>query len=300
MPSTDPVMFTVQEVAAYLRLKERKIYDLITKKRIPCTRISGKWLFPKAQIDQWLLQAGELTSCATEAPAPAAVLVGSHDPLLEWALRESGSAFSLRITGSTAGLNDFADHEAGVCGLHLIDPASGEYNLPFVRALPARHDDLLLLGWAQRRQGLLVAPGNPLNIADLMDVARTGARFASRQPGSGGHALYEHLLADANLAHDAVRYAGTPLRSESDVGLEILAERADVGLAVYAVARQLRLDFIPLQTECFDLLLRRRDYFEAPFQALLAYTRTPAFQAKAAEMGGYDLSCLGEVRYNAA
>jgi excisionase family DNA binding protein len=296
-------MLTVEEVADYLRLKQRKIYYLIAQKRIPCVRVSGKWLFPKERIDQWLHsnckadKAASPTSAAIAAPAPP-VLSGSHDPLLEWALQELGFPLAVRTTGSADGLRRFAAGEASACGLHLLEAGTDEYNLAAVQGTLSGQD-IVLIEWAWREQGLIVAAGNPLSIRALADLKTQAARVIERQPGSGGHTLFQHLLTRQGIAPEELKRLPQEARSETDVGLAILGGKADAGLALAAVAGLLHLDFFPLARERFDLLLRRRDYFEPPFQTLLAFTRTPAFQEKAREMGGYDIAQLGQVRYNA-
>lgn len=294
-------MLTVQEVADYLRLKERKIYYLVAQKRIPCVRASGKWLFPKDKIDQWLYgepKAAEAAPATTASGSAPPVLSGSHDPLLEWALQELGFPLAVRTTGSADGLQRFAAGEASVCGLHLLQAGSGEYNLAAVQgAVPGQ--DIVLIEWAWREQGLIVAAGNPLAVESLTDLKSRAARVIERQPGSGGYTLFQHLLGRDGLAAEELQRIPQQARSETDVGLAILGGKADAGLGLAAVARLLNLHFVPLARERFDLLLRRRDYFEAPFQSLLAFTRTAAFQERAGELGGYDIAQLGRVRYNA-
>lgn len=291
-----PALMTVQEVAEYLRLKERKVYDLVAQRRIPCTRVSGKWLFPRAQIDLWLLQNSEWSGPDTYRSAPA-VLVGSHDPLLEWVLREAGAPFAMQIGGSVPGLQRFADGGAVVCGLHVPDPDSGAFNLPLVTTL-VKGQDIVVLQWALRQQGLVLAPGNPLHIATLEDLVDRGARLIERQEGSGSRILLLRLLEQAGVPRERIHVVTEPAHSETDVGLAVLAGKADCGLAIEATARQLKLDFLPLTFEYFDLVIRRRDYFEPPFQRLLRLATAPMCSSKAAEMGGYDLSGLGTVRYN--
>lgn len=293
-------MLTVQEVADYLRLKERKIYYLIAQKRIPCVRASGKWLFPKDKIDQWLHgepKAAEAAPATTASGSAPPVLSGSHDPLLEWALQELGFPLAVRTTGSTDGLRRFAAGEASVCGLHLPQQ-DGDYNLQAVQAALAGQD-VVLIEWAWREQGLIEAAGNPLALRSLADLKTRAARVIERQPGSGGHTLFQHLLAHDSITAEELQRLPQQARSETDLGLAILGGKADAGLGLAAVARLLNLDFIPLARERFDLLLRRRDYFELPFQTLLAFTRSAAFQDKARELGGYDIAELGHVRYNA-
>jgi excisionase family DNA binding protein len=298
-PDNAPDMMTVQEVAQYLRLKERKIYDLLARKAIPCTRVSGKWLFPKSQIELWLRQNSDFQVMAAAEPAPSVppVAVGSHDPLLEWALAETDFPFALQMNGSSEGLERFAAGEGMLCGLHLFDPESGEYNLPAVRErLPG--GDVVLLRWAERRQGLVLAPGNPLGIRSLRDLARMPARVVERQDGAGSRLLFRHLLKEAGVRPESLDLLPQPARGHLDVGLAVCSGQADAGIAVYSVARQMKLDFVPLALERFDLLIRRRDYFEPPFQTLLAFTRAPAFAEKAESLGGYDISDLGQVVFN--
>lgn len=299
MAMSNDELLTVAEVAQYLRLKERKIYDLVARKQIPCTRVTGKWLFPKAQIDQWLRDHSELcqAEAAPMAQERAAVLLGSHDPLLEWALRETDFPFSMQTGGSLEGLKRLANGEGCLCGTHLLDAASDEYNVPAVKEWLGG-GDIVVLEWAKRQQGLIVSAGNPLAIKSVADLLRCQARFVARQPGSGGLALWEYMLRQAGINRDAVPQVETA-RSESDVGLAIISGKADAGLGLATVARQLRLDFVPLAQERFDLVLFRRDYFEPPLQKLLAFTRSTMFKDKVSEMGGYDVSGLGMVHYNA-
>lgn len=292
-----PEMMTVAEIAEYLRIKERKVYDLIAQKQIPCTRVMGKWLFPKHSIDLWLMQNSEMNIEEHHFRNLPAVIVGSHDPLLEWALRENGSPFALQITGSQEGLSRFAAGEAMLCGMHVLDSASGEYNVPLVKTLLPQHD-VVVLEWAWRQQGLVVAAGNPLSIRNLTDVAEKQAVLIDRQEGSGSKALLEHLLTQEGISREQLKVAVKPARSETDIGMIIAHGKADAGIAVAAVAKQLRLDFIPLKKERFDLVIRRRDYFEAPMQQLLTFIRTAAFREQAEELGGYDIGGLGKVVYN--
>lgn len=291
---------TTREVAAYLRLKERRVYELVRQGAIPCTRVTGKWLFPRTLIDLWLAENvdGER---AQRAPA---VIAGSQDPLLDWAAMEAGCGLALLPGGSLDGLRRFAAGEAVAAGLHILDAQSGDYNLPALAANLARpsfaRQGLVLLEWARRRQGLIVAAENPHGLRALADLRDKTARVILRQEDAGSYLLFAHLLEQAGLALDDVTTASETARSETEVGLAILEGRADAGLGIEAVARTLKLGFVPLAEERYDLLLRRRDYFEPPLQALFAFARTPAFAARAEQMGGYDISGLGAVRHNGA
>ena len=112
-----PDLLTTDEAATYLRLSERKLYELVANGAVPCTKVTGKWLFPKAALDRWLA-AGLLTPALAHAPAPP-IVGGSHDPLLEWALRESGSGLASLPEGSEAGLRRLTRGEVMIAAIHL-------------------------------------------------------------------------------------------------------------------------------------------------------------------------------------
>lgn len=290
-------LMTTQEVAEYLRLKQRKVYELVSRGEIPCTRVTGKWLFPRSLIDRWLMEHADGPG-REHALEPPAVMTGSHDPLLEWALQASRCGLASLFGGSTDGLARFARREAAACGLHIPDSEGGGHNVESVRAAGADRD-AVLIEWARRSQGLMLAPGNPRGIESLADLASKRARLIDRQPGAGSRLLLDRLLLDAGIARDDLQVCEDPAVSETDVAREVHAGHADAGLGIEAAAHEAGLDFLPLVRERFDLLMVRRTYFEPPMQALLALTRTRRFAERAKTLGGYDLSGTGSVHLNA-
>ena len=289
-----------REVAEYLRIKERKVYDLVRQKRIPCTRVTGKWLFPRHLVDLWVADGTNVPAAARALhSAPPPVMVGSHDPLLDWCLRESGCELAMLPGGSLDGLRRLAAGEAVMCGLHVFDAAADEYNVSVV-SQTCQGLDVVLVEWCWRDQGLVLAPGNPLAVMTLQDIAAKQARVVTRQHEAGSQLLFVHLLAEAGMGLGDIDTVEPPARSETDVGLAVLEDKADAGLAIAAIAHQFRLEFLPLHRERFDLLVRRREYFEPPFQKLLAFARSPAFRSRAEEMTGYDVSAMGRVVHNGA
>ena len=286
---------TTREVADLLRVKERKVYELVAEQAIPVSRVTGKMLFPRDLVEAWVRRRVELAADTAEFAPPPAVLAGSHDPLLDWAIRESGSEIATFFGGSIDGLARMTARKAFAAGMHVFDPDTGEFNLGLVAGELAGQP-VVMTEWAWRTQGLVVASGNPRGLASAADLA--GVRFIPRQPEAGSHLLLLHLLAEAGIETDAVAMLDPPARTEADVALHVLEGRADAGLAVETVARMHRLDFIPLFRERYDLLVWRREYFEPPMQRLLAFCASAAFRQRATELGGYDLSGLGTVRYN--
>jgi putative molybdopterin biosynthesis protein len=301
-PDAPAEMMDTREVAAHLRLKSRRIYDLVRDRAIPHVRVTGKLLFPRSEIDQWVARNSSAASGragSQRAPSAPPIVAGSHDPLLEWAVREARSGLAILACGSQGGIARLAQSEAVAAAIHWIDPASGEYNVPLVRASFADADDIVVIEWARRTQGLLVAPGNPLRVRSLHDLVKRRARVIARQPEAGSDRLLRHLLDRERIDGNALRWCEQVALAENDLAAIIAAGDADVGLGIEAVAHAAGLDFIPLAQERIDLVARRRDVFEPALQALLAFARTPAFAAHAKRLGGYDVANTGRVVFNA-
>jgi excisionase family DNA binding protein len=143
-------LFTTSEAAQYLRLKERKIYEMVAEGTVPCTKVTGRWLFPKAELDHWLTSSISRPDGLTR-PEPSPIVAGSHDPLLEWALRESGSGLATLAVGSEAGFDRFLAAEAIAAAVHLhaLEDPAADAN---VAALAARSDvqDVVMIGFCRR------------------------------------------------------------------------------------------------------------------------------------------------------
>ncbi len=285
---------TLREAAAFLRLSERSLYELARGGRVPAAQLGGKWLFPREVLGRWLASRAAM---ADGPGAPPPILAGSHDPLLDWAVRQSGCGLALRAGGSLDGLDALAAGEAVAAAVHLIDADTGQFNAPIARAaLPGRA--VVGIVWAWRVQGLIVAAGNPLGLAGVGDLARADVRVAGRQRRAGSHLLLLHLLAEAELRLEQLRLLPEPALAEDEVAAAVADGRAEVGFGIRAEAAMRGLDFVPLTRERFDLVMDRRDYFDAPLQALFAFTRTPGFADRAARMGGYETAETGRVAFN--
>jgi excisionase family DNA binding protein len=290
---SSPLM-TTGEVAGYLRVKERTIYEMVARQTIPFSRATGKLLFPRRLVDAWLEAQTELPGTGIASAPP--IYAGSNDPLLEWALRQSGSGLAVLARGSAQGLEDLAAGRAVLAGFHLLDPQTGEWNRAAARShLPGTSH--VLIHWARRTQGLITAAENPLGISGLKDAAQRGLRFATRAGGAGSTRLLEVLLARDGLTMADLTTVDRPAETHADLATLIETAEADCGLGLQAVAGH--LGFIPLVTdESFDLAMTRRDYFEPPFQTLLAFARSDSFARRAEHLGGYDLADIGKVLWN--
>lgn len=287
---------TTREVASLLRIKERKVYDLVANDAIPVRKVTGKLLFPKREVEAWLRGAESPAEPPPAAVEPALPLVfaGGHDPLLEWALRQSRSGIASFLDGALDGLARARRGDCMAAGLH-IPQADGDWNVAAVAEAFAGAP-WVLVEWVKRRRGLILAP-------DLVRVPKSlaevrGLRFQARQPEAGSHLILLDLLARAGMTLADLRLVDGCERSETDLAAALAAGRADLGLGIEGAARQFGLRFVPLVDERFDLLVARKAWFDPPFQVFWRFCQGPEFAAKAAALGGYDLSGLGAVRFN--
>src|SRR5262245_29829570 len=228
---TIPDLMTVTEVADYLRVRQRTIYELVRTQRIPNCKLSGKLLFPKRLVELWVAQSADYPQAATHLAAPPPVIAGSHDPLLEWATRESKCGLAILVDGSLGGIQSLLAGHAVACGVHLIDPATGDYDA----STPANKLvglDFVVIEWARRRQGLIVAQGNPARVGSINDLKKAGVRVVTRQEGSGSALLFAKLVADAGFSIDDLIVPGAPVSSETDIATAVRQGRADTGLAI--------------------------------------------------------------------
>lgn len=288
---------TTEQAAAYLQMGERKLYELVSRGAVPCSKATGKWLFPRAALDRWV-EAGMIQPDGVPFEAPPAIIGGSHDPLLEWAVRRSGCGLALLHEGSETGLARLARNEVAMAAIHIhrADCETGA-NARSVAEMPTLHD-AVVIAFARREQGLVIATGNPLGITGLKSAMATGPRFGQRQKGAGAQLLLEHLASEAGLGpvHELAGHLHFP--TGQDLALAIRGGEIDCGIATRAVAHAFGLGFIPLVMEEFDLVMRRRVYFESGMQALLKLLRKAEFGRQAASFGGYDVRETGQVRLN--
>jgi len=291
---------TTRELAALLRVKERKVYELAAERKLPVRRVTGKLLFPRDEIEAWILSnAGEVKSSPrAERPMPSAapaIIVGGHDPLLEWALRESRSGIAAFLDGALDALQRGPGQDYIAAGLHIPERDGDGWNIEAVGEAFA-DKPVVLIEWAKRTRGLIFRTDLGRSIGSLRSVR--GLRFQPRQKEAGSELVLARLLERDGLRIEDLHCVETVERTEMDLAMAIAAGKADVGLGIQAMARQFRQGFAPLIVERFDLLIWRKAYFDPPMQQLLHFCASEAFVQRANELGGYDVSEFGTVHFN--
>ncbi|MBI3074264.1 MAG: molybdopterin biosynthesis protein [Deltaproteobacteria bacterium] len=226
------------------------------------------------------------------------VAIGSHDLALDIVddlLREDDPVAGLSSShvGSLAGLMAIAKGDAHLAGTHLIDPETGLYNTPYVRRIVGGVD-VAMFELARRTQGLYVARGNPLGIKRLSDLVRPDVRYVNRQRGAGTRVLFDLRLREAGIAIDAIRGYGREEFTHLAVGMAVRSGVADAALGIKAVAAQLGIGFVPLESERYDVVVAARFLGDARVQRFLEVIRSAHFRARVRELVGYDPARSGE------
>ncbi|MEW6567892.1 MAG: molybdopterin biosynthesis protein [Chloroflexota bacterium] len=246
-------------------------------------------------------EAGERVTvrlyCAPTEIDRTLVALGSHDltlDLLAQHLAERGRRLTSANVGSQGGLVALRRGEAHFAGCHLLDPQTGEYNVPYLaRYLPGV--PVVLVTLVGRQQGLVVPSGNPKGIRTLSDLARPDVTFVNRQRGAGTRVLLDYHLAQLGIGPESIRGYPTEEYTHLAVAAAVASGRADCGLGIRAAAAALGLDFIPLFEERYDLAIPRQHYTSPLLQPLLEVLNDPRFRQAVAALPGYDVSRTGTV-----
>ena len=299
-------MMNTKGVAKYLGIHEKQVYALIKSKKIPSTRVTGKWVFPKNLIDEWIetnaktgLEQARQKSRRVEG---ALLASGSNDPILDMLqtyMKKSYPEFYIfsANTGSTDGLKALNMGYTDIAWSHLYDPKTGEYNIPF---LPTYLPNVkpVVVNLFYRDLGFVTLPGNPIRLKGFQDLTKRGVRFINRQKGSGTRLLIDQRLIDFGISSSKIEGYSDEVNTHLEVGLSILGKTANVGIATMAVSKFLSLDFIPITKERFDMIQSQETFFHKGVQALIRLLHSEEFRQKVEKIGGYDLKDSGRVIYS--
>ena len=299
-------IMNTKEVAKYLGIHEKQVYALIKSKKIPSTRVTGKWVFPKKLIDEWIdtsaktsLEQARQKSRKIEG---ALLASGSNDPILDMLhtyMKKSYPEFYIfsANTGSSDGLKALNMGYTDIAWSHLFDPKTGEYNIPF---LPTTLTNVkpVVVNLFRRDLGFLVAPKNPFHVHGFEDLTQKGIKFINRQKGSGTRVLLDHHLKRLQVNPSKISGYEKEVYTHFEVGLSILSKEADVGIATIAVSKLLGLPFIPITQESFDMILDQSTFFEKGIQAFIEILNSQEFRNRVERLGSYDFKNSGKVLYS--
>lgn len=304
----DREMMNTKEVAEFLGIHEKQVYALIKAKNIPCTRVTGKWIFPRELISKWIVDSARLErkneTGERKGGMGSLLAAGSNDPILDILLSRLTSLHSgLHIfsssTGSISGLRLLGEGVTDIAWCHLGDPRSGEYNTDYISSfLPGSAISIVHL--FQRKLGLLLSEKYSGKIRSIEDIAGSGARIINRQEGSGTRKYLDYLLENKEIDNLYIEGYNDIVNTHFEVGLSILSGKADTGIASIAVSRLLGLTFIPLHNESFDMVLKHSTFFMENVQNLMRILKSDDFRDEVKTLGNYDFSESGKIIFASA
>jgi len=297
----DRELFNTRELAQYLDINEKKIYSLILDKGLPATKITGKWLFPKHMVDVWIdnhIQNYPWMEGKLKTFNEALIVAGSNDVLLANSLsffRESHRDILplYSSVGSMEGINAVKKGWCHIGVAHLLQKEDEDYNLAYLK--DSFGEEFVIVNFAYRTQGLILARGNPKNIKNIKDIARPEVTIANRQAGTGTRFLLEYELEKNGIDLRNIKGYDHISLTHLDVGIEILTGKADVGIGIQPIAHTLNLDFIPLRKERFDFIIRKAIFFDNNIQSLLTFIRSKDLIDYSKQFIGYDLKDIGTI-----
>ena len=297
-------LLTTKEVAEFLSINEKMVYSLVAEKGLPASKITGKWLFPKHLVEQWVEINTINYPRKAESPSTSQtvlIITGSNDLLLDKVISLYNTNYRGTIAvfgnlGSMGGLQALRQNLCHIASSHLLQEDGEEYNFEFagreLEHMPA------IVNFCKREQGILVKKGNPKKISGVSDLGKSGVRIVNRPLGTGTRLLLDQELKKAGLRSDKISGYNNAANRHLDVGLEILSGQADAGLGIHSVAGLLDLDFVSLRWERYDLMIFKERFFDANVQNFLSLLREEQFFKLAESMQGYDISLSGRMLFN--
>jgi len=294
-------LLSTKETAKFLDINEKMVYSLISEKGLPATKITGKWLFPKHLVEQWV------ENHTINYPEPSntlppyhglLIITGSNDPLLDKAISLFNALYTEHVAvfgnlGSMGGLRSLRQNLCHMASSHLLQENEEEYNFDFAgkefKKMPA------VINFCRREQGFLVQKGNPKGICNISDFTQDGIKIVNRPLGTGTRLLFDRELEQAGIAGEKINGYQNEIAKHLDAGIEILTARADVSPGIRPVASLLGLDFIPLRWERYDLLVRKERFFEQGIQLFISMLHEKYFIDLAETIQGYDVSMSGKM-----
>jgi putative molybdopterin biosynthesis protein len=293
----------------FVRVNIGKVGDLFVATPLPrsagsittLTRAEGIIRIPP--LSEGVSQDEEVEAELTVDDAELAntiVVIGSHDMTIDILADEVRQATGRNVrisSGNVGSLGGLMAIRKGIChlaGSHLLDAETGEYTVSYIKrylkGVPVSLFHLVL-----RDQGLILQKNNPKGIKGITDVTRDDVSFVNRQAGSGTRILFDYNLARSGIRPEVIRGYDHEEFSHMSVAVDVLSGAADCGMAIYAAAKALDLDFIPMDREQYDLVIPTAFLQDPNIQAVLETIRSRRFRERVAALGGYDPSRSGEL-----
>jgi putative molybdopterin biosynthesis protein len=301
----DEKAYTPDEIAQMFQISKHTVYELIKRGELQAFKIGNKMRIEHSEIERYK----ENTKAPSKKSQPEQLtpssslpirLSGSHDFLVEHFVKQSTVQLHQQIQptyiGSLEGLMMLYRGQADIAAIHLLDPSSQQYNLPFIHQLFV-YEKITLVRFASREQGFIVAKGNPKGITSFHDLGRKEIKFVNRQKGAGTRFLLDSMLSKYDINPADITGYETEEWNHLSTASYISRGMADVAFGIRSAASHLGLDFIPVAKEQFDLVFRFTEENTSNLTELINYLQSPSFKNSLRDLEGYDISDLGKIIY---
>ncbi|MEW6698146.1 MAG: substrate-binding domain-containing protein [Bacillota bacterium] len=317
----EEISLTPEEVAAKLKIAKNTVYELIKRGELPAYRVGRKIRVDLKDVENYKRQGKRIELTEDEkllgsnnearlgqiieptlraSQHPLGIVICGQDVLLDVLSRRlerhpNGIKAFRHNVGSFPGLLALYHEQADLAAIHLWDGDSNDYNIPYVRhMLPGIESIIIHL--ACRMQGFYVAKGNPKNINDWKDLTRGDIKFINREKGSGTRVLLDEKLRVLGIDRRLIRGYEAEEPSHLAIASAVARGDADVGMGNEKVSMQVRgVDFIPLQKERYELVIRKEDLQKPYIQAVFEILQSHEFKKELHGLGDYDISETGKV-----
>ena len=286
---------TVRQVAEYLQLHEKKIYALATEEKIPATKITGKWMFPRELIDRWMLESAHGGIFTDRL-----VIAGSEDPLLYRTLlrlsnnMRSHALVSYTGTGTRLGLELLSAQKVNASCMNWGEVEESPQRHPALLQNYKQHQQWVLVRAFKRERGFMIHPDRKPADCSSESLLRSELKWGIRQDGSGTLHFLNELLAQHSMKINDLS-SKVKVFSNRETAALIVTGQVDAVTGTCSVATEFGLAFVELGWEALDFAVRRDVYFRKIFQTFLEHLRSQVILKQARQLGGYNFSESGKL-----
>lgn len=292
--------YTPDEIAKLFKISKHTVYELIKRGELKAFKVGNQMRIDKSEVERFKNQ-GAPSKNKSLGNELSLHIAGSHDFLIEQLIKyvsKEADFLTLRpsFIGSLEGLLMLYRGNCDIAAMHLLDPSSGEYNLPFIKLFFVL-EPITVIRLASREQGFIVAKGNPKEISSVRDLTRKEIVFVNRQNGSGTRILLDSILKQEDIDPSSINGYENEEWNHLSAASYIASGNADAALGIRTAAEQLNLDFIPIAQEQFDLVLRWNEKNSAALQHLLDIIQLTSFKETIHKLKGYGTEQFGKIIY---
>lgn len=306
-------ILTPEEVAGILKIAKNTVYELIKRGELTAYKVGNKVRVDLSDLEDYISRSKGVTTKIMQSGSPeyqyntllhpvpntsSQIILCGQDPTLDILANTLqhhplGTSVLRSHVGSFSGLNALYHDQCQISASHLWDGDTNVYNVPYVRRL-IPGIPCVILRIAKRTQGFYVAKGNPKNITHWSDLTRSDVVMINREKGSGTRVLLDENLRLLSIDARAIKGYDNEETSHLSIASAVSRGKADVGMGNQTVANSvLNLDFIPMQTECYDIVIKKTNLSQPIYQLIYEIISSGAFKEEIEGLGGYDTSQTG-------